>query len=104
MQIKCEDRNEVQLVLSPLSVHPDYFKQGIGTKLIFEGCNHALDNGYKAVFLCGDNAYYSKFGFIPTYKYKIYHENDKDKNAEWCMVKELKKGYLTSVTGLMDIE
>jgi len=34
MQIKCEDKNEIQLVLSPLSVHPDYFRQGIGAKLI----------------------------------------------------------------------
>lgn len=104
MQIRCEDRNEVQLVLSPLSVHPDYFRQGIGTKLISEGCKRAFDNGYKAIFLCGDYAYYSKFGFVPTYQYEIYHEKDIEKNAEWCMVKEIEKGYLTAVTGLIDIE
>ena len=104
MQIPCENGSEVQLVLSPLSVHPDYFRQGIGAKLISEGCNRALDSGYKAVFLCGDYAYYSKFGFIPTYKYEIYHKNDVNKSAEWCMVKELKKGYLTLATGIIDIE
>jgi predicted N-acetyltransferase YhbS len=103
-RIKCKDRNEVQLVISPLSVHPDYFKQGVGAKLISEGCKRALENGYKAVFLCGDYAYYSKFGFVPTYKYEIYHKNDIAKNAEWCMVKELEKGFLTAVTGLLDIE
>ena len=104
MRINCRDRDEVQLVLSPLSVHPDYFGQGIGAKLISEGCRRALERGYKAVFLCGDAAYYSKFGFTPTYRHKIYHKNDINKNAEWCMVKELKNGCLASVTGVIDIE
>ena len=104
MQIQFENGNEVQLVLSPLSVHPDYFRQGIGAKLISEGCRHALDKGYKAVFLCGDYTYYSEFGFIPTFKYEIYHKNDIKKNAEWCMVKELEKGCLTFKKGIIDIE
>lgn len=104
MKIRSEDTNDIQLVLSPLSVHPDYFGQGIGTKLISEGCKRALDNGYKAIFLCGDYDYYSKFGFVPTYQYKIYHENDTEKNAQWCMVKEIEKGYLSAVTGVIDIQ
>jgi len=104
MQIECEEQNEVQLVLSPLSVHPDYFRQGIGAKLISEGCKRALDSGYKAVFLCGDFDYYSKFGFIPSCQYALYHENDTEKNAKWCMVKELEMGYLTTVTGSINIE
>ena len=104
MQIECADRREVQLVLSPLSVHPDYFRQGIGTKLMEEGCRRALSSGYQAVFLCGDYAYYAKRGFTPTYKYGIYHKNDAGKTAAWCMVKELKEGYLADVQGLIDIE
>jgi len=104
MQIQYKDKNEVQLVLSPLSVHPDYFRHGIGIKLIFEGCKRAFDNGYKAIFLCGDYGYYSKFGFVPTYQYGIYHAKDSKKNADWCMVKELEKGYLTDAKGLIDIE
>ena len=104
MQIECEDRNEIQLVLSPLSVHPEYFRQGIGGELISEGCKRALNSGYKAVFLCGDYAYYSKFGFVPTYQYEIFHKNDTEKNAKWCMVKELETGYLNTVTGLINID
>ena len=104
MQIECTDRNEVQLVLSPLSVHPEYFRQGIGAKLISEGCKRAFDMGYQAVFLCGDDAYYTKFGFAPTYKHGIYHKNDINRNAKWCMVKELEKGYLTNIKGAIEIE
>ena len=104
MQINYKNRNETQLVLSPLSVHPDYFRQGIGGKLISEGCKKVLNMGYKAVFLCGDYSYYSKFGFVPTYKYEIYHRNDAEKKAEWCMVKELEKGCLTVEAGLINIE
>ena len=104
MQIKCAAGNEVQLVLSPLSVHPDYFGQGIGATLISADCKRAADKGYKAVFLCGSYDYYSKSGFVPTFRYGIYHENDAEKNAAWCMVKELKNGYLATVSGVVDIE
>ncbi len=104
MQINCGKKVETQLLLSPISVHPDYFKQGVGSALINRACNLAVNMGYKAVFLCGNPEYYSKFGFIPTYKYDVYHINDKEKNAEWCMVKELSEGYLKTISGSIDIE
>ena len=99
---KMQIADEVQLVLSPLSVHRDYFKQGIGESLIEEGCRRALSLGYKAVFLCGSPAYYERFGFVPTYEHEIYHR--KDKTAKWCMVKELEEDYLADVKGFIDIE
>ena len=103
-EIETPDKVITQLVLSPLSVDSDYFHRGIGASLINEGCLNAQQLGYKAVFLCGDIDYYSRFGFIPTHKYGIYHKKDTSRNAEWCMVKELEKGYLNGVTGLIDIE
>ena len=104
MQINCGNRKEEQLVISPLSVHPDYFKRGIGTKLIAQGCKLAVEHGYKAVFLCGSYAYYSRFGFVPTYKYDVFHIKDETKKADWCMVKELEEGYLASIKGTISIE
>jgi Predicted acetyltransferase len=102
IEIECENGNETHLLLSPLSVHTDYFKQGIGTKLIKESCSRAAALGYKAVFLCGSPAYYERFGFVPTYEHEIYHT--KDKTAKWCMVKELEKGCIKETKGLIDIE
>ena len=104
MKIQCKDKIHAQLVLSPLSVHPDYFGQGIGAALIAEGCKRALAYGYRAVFLCGDPAYYARFGFVPTHRHRIYHVNDSEKNASWCMVKELEEGWLAGVTGMVEIE
>ncbi len=104
MQIICHDIKITQLVVSPLSVTPTYFGQGIGSKLLNTGCEKAKELGYKAVFLCGDYLYYSKFGFVPTYQFGIYHKNDNDKNANWCMVKELEKGFLNEISGVVDIQ
>ena len=104
MQVNNAGKSETGLVLSPLSVHPCYFGRGIGTRLIDEGLKRAKENGYKAVFLCGDYDYYSKRGFVPTYQYGIYHEKDVGKTANWCMVKELEKGFLTDVAGTVNIE
>lgn len=104
MKINCIDRAVEQLVLSPLSVLPSCFNQGIGKSLINEGCNKAKELGYKAVFLCGDYSYYTKIGFVPTYQHGIYHINDSGENVNWCMVRELEPGYLDSIKGTVDIE
>ena len=93
-----------ELVLSPISVHPDYFRQGIARAMMERAFEIAINLGYKAVFLCGDPAFYRKIGFAPTYKYGIYHVKDKAKNAEWCMVRELVSEALNNISGSIDIE
>lgn len=104
MIIKTTERAIEQLVLSPISVHPDYFRQGIARKMMEAAFTKAIDLGYTAVFLCGDPDFYRKLGFEATYTHRIYHEDDKGKNADWCMVKELQKGALTGVHGTVDIQ
>lgn len=104
MQITGNETPIIQLVVSPLSVLPAYFGQGIGTALLSAGCEKAKSLGYKAAFLCGEYSYYSRHGFVPTYQYGIYHINDTEKNAQWCMVKELVLEYLNQITGVIDIE
>ena len=89
------------LVLSPICVHPDYFKQGIARAMMEASFEKAKALGYKAVFLCGEPAFYNKLGFVPTYQYGIYHI--KDKKADWCMVRELISGALKNITGTIDI-
>ena len=93
-----------ELVLSPISVHPDYFRQGIARAMMERAFEIAVGLGYRLVFLCGDPAFYRMIGFTPTFEHGIYHVNDKDKNAEWCMVRELAAGALVGVGGTVDIE
>ena len=49
--------------LGPVSVLPDYQKQGIGTSLINEGLSLLKDMGGKGCALVGDPNYYKRFGF-----------------------------------------
>ncbi len=88
-----------QLVLSPISVLPEYQNMGIAGLMIEYACEQAKQMGYKAVFLQGDPNFYSKFHFVPTYLYEIYHEDDKDRNAEYCMVRLLEENALFGITG-----
>jgi predicted N-acetyltransferase YhbS len=96
-------KEHIFLNLSPLSVHVDYFFKGIGSRLIKTACEKAAGMGYKAVFLCGEAAYYSRFGFIPTYKYGIFHTDDTTQNADWCMAKELAEGSLKGINAKISI-
>ena len=92
-----------ELVLSPICVHPDYFRRGIALALMERAFEIARKMKYAAVFLCGEPELYSKFGFVPTYGENIYHISDTEKNAEWCMVRELIDGALSDVSGTIDI-
>ncbi len=102
-EINTTGKNITELLLSPICVHPDHFRKGIARELMEKAFRIAIDMGYSAVFLCGDSNFYCKMGFNATYEFDIYHKNDKSKNADWCMVRELKKGTLKGVTGTVDI-
>ena len=93
-----------QVEVAPLAVRPDRFKCGIGQALLEEGCKRAKELGYSTVFLCGHPTYYPRFGFVPTHRYNIYHVLDQQKNAPWCMVRELVPGYLGAKEARIDIE
>ena len=62
-----------ELLLSPICVHPAYFRQGIARAMTNKALDLAREMGYKAVFLCGEPEFYRKLGFVPTFEYGIYH-------------------------------
>ena len=96
------DKIITELVLSPISVHPDYFRQGIARAMIDEALRIAKGMGFRAVFLCGDEAIYEKLGFLPSCRFNIYHKNDESKKAGWSMVRELYSGALNGISGTVD--
>lgn len=51
------------LGLGPLAVAPERQRQGIGSALVREGLRRAEAEGWDAVFVVGDPAYYGRFGF-----------------------------------------
>ncbi len=50
-------------VLGPVSVDPDYQKQGVGSRLVREGLERLRGEGVQLVFVLGDPRYYGRFGF-----------------------------------------
>ena len=53
---------QTELLLSPLATHPDHFCRGIARTLIDAALALAKGMGFRAVFLCGDPAFYPKDG------------------------------------------
>lgn len=53
------------LALAPLSVLPQYQRQGIGTSLILEGHRIARSLGYPYSVVLGSEKYYSRIGYLP---------------------------------------
>ncbi|MHC4456599.1 MAG: GNAT family N-acetyltransferase [Planctomycetota bacterium] len=57
------DGSENWYGLGPISVEPDYQKQGVGTKLVNEGLHLLKDLGAEGCVLVGNPNYYERFGF-----------------------------------------
>ena len=96
------EKGEIEaLVLSPVSVHPDYFRQGIARTLIEYALKQAVCMGYISVFLCGEPEIYRKLGFKPSFEFGICHKADP--KAQWCMGRELIACSLENIKGIIDI-
>ena len=52
-------------LLGPLAVDPGWHRKGIGGALVRAGFKRLLQSGVGIVFVLGDPAYYSRFGFKP---------------------------------------
>ena len=63
--------DESVLALAPLSVLPEYQKQGIGTALIKEGHKIAKELGYTYSLVLGSENYYPRVGYSPAIDYGI---------------------------------
>ncbi|MFQ2270449.1 GNAT family N-acetyltransferase [Aeromonas enteropelogenes] len=85
------------LGLAPVAVHPDWQGQGIGSDLIREGLDTALEMDWKAVVVLGDPAYYSRFGFRPASEFGLHCIYEVP--ADCFMAMELQPGGLAGVAG-----
>lgn len=51
------------LALAPVAVVPDRQRGSVGTALVRAAIERATSDGWKAIFVLGDAAYYGRFGF-----------------------------------------
>jgi predicted N-acetyltransferase YhbS len=76
---------------------PEYQGQGIGQALITETINRAKDLKYKGIFLMGNPAYYSRFGFVNAQVFNI--QTSAGGNFDYFMGLELAEHSLQGITG-----
>ena len=70
--IKNEMGDEKEVIsFGPVSVLPEFQKQGIGNALISHTICLARELGYSAICIYGDPRYYSRFGFRCAEKYDV---------------------------------
>lgn len=62
---------KTELALAPLSVLPEYQRQGIGKALIAQGHKIAVRMGYEFSVVLGSEEYYLKAGYVPAEQYGI---------------------------------
>lgn len=100
MQIKSEQEIFESLVLGPVSVLPEFQKQGIGGQLITVGHQIARKMGFNSVILIGHPEYYPRFGYKPasTWGIKTMIPLPSD---DVFMAVELTEGALTGVSGMV---
>jgi len=59
------------LALAPMSVLPEFQKQGIGSRLVQEGLKRAARLGFTSVIILGHAEYYPRFGFLKASRWSI---------------------------------
>ncbi|MBO7136655.1 MAG: N-acetyltransferase [Spirochaetaceae bacterium] len=84
----------------PISIHPDYKRQGYGLKLLNYSLEKAKSMGVGFVCIEGNIAFYKNAGFDLASKLKIhYHAEPKDAEVPYFLAKELIPGYLGGAEG-----
>ena len=84
--------------LAPLSVLPEFQRQGIGSVLAHEGLKKCAAAGFEMAVVLGSPYYYPRFGFSRASLYGLGNEYGAD---EHFMAMELKNGALDRVSGIV---
>ncbi len=87
-------------ILAPLAVAPEAQRKGVGGALVKAGLDHLRKDGVALVFVLGDPAYYTRFGFAPAGRQGLAAPYPlPEAYAEAWMVQALSDGMLGNVSG-----
>ena len=88
------------MTLGPIGIHPNYKRQGYGKALLDYTLQRAAEKGFGAVCFEGNIDFYGKSGFTFASEYGVrYHGLPEGEDASFFLCKELKKGFLSGVSG-----
>ena len=88
------------LVLGPVSVLPEFQKQGIGSQLILAGHQKARELEFQSVILIGHPDYYPRFGYKPASSWGIKTRIPLPSDDVFMAI-ELTEDALTNVSGMV---
>ena len=98
-RIETPNRRIVHVInFGPISVLPQYQRQGVGKALIHSMIDNARSLDYGAIMFFGRPEYYPQFGFIEAAKFGVTDSHGK--NFAAFMAMELKEGYIANVRGV----
>lgn len=98
-EIKAENGRKIPIMtFGPISIAPEYKRQGYGKILLDYSMEQAEKLGAGALAITGNIDFYGKSGFVPAKTVGIRYEDDPD--ADYFLIKELKPGFLDGISGL----
>ena len=100
LKIKNNQDEFESLALAPVSVLPEYQRNGIGGMLIEQSHKNAKELGYKSIVLLGHESYYPRFGYSRADEFGI--ELPFDAPKENCLAIELIGNGLNNVNGIVE--
>ena len=84
----------------PISIHPDYKRQGYGLKLLNYSIERAREMGIGVLCMEGNIEFYKHAGFVIASSLNIhYHAEPKESEVPYFLAQELIPGYLDGVEG-----
>lgn len=101
-KITADDGRELPVMtFGPISIHPDFHRQGLGKRLLDESMERARELGAGALCIEGNIAFYGKSGFVVAGTKGIrYHGEPEQEMVPYFLMKELRPGFLDGVTGV----
>lgn len=88
------------VMLAPVSVHADYFRQGIGTAMLLQGIEKVRELGYKGITVEGNYKFYNRVGFRTSSEYHIFPTSGYPMKEPRClMCQETYEGALDGIHG-----
>jgi predicted N-acetyltransferase YhbS len=99
--IKADDgRNIPIMTMGPISIAPEFKRQGYGKILLDFSLEEAAKLGAGAVCFEGNIDFYGKSGFVYASHFGIrYHGLPEGADSSFFLCKELAEGYLDGITG-----
>ncbi|MEE1304017.1 MAG: N-acetyltransferase [Agathobacter sp.] len=95
-----EDGKSDIVMLAPVSVHADYFRQGIGAQMLSLGIEKVKEMGYKGITVEGNFNFYNRVGFRTSSEYGIYPTSGWPMEEPRCMMcQETYEGSLDDIQG-----